>query len=160
MNLIKVFIRLITLFLIAAVISWLLTGFPGFAFAAVLATMVYGTYHDELRATIFGALMGLILDLVSPELLGANAFSLSLTGFIVSYTAKFFHAYNFFWFFIAGATSFILRTGLVFLFHVIVDGRVVITGEIRGFLAAALWTGIAGSILSIFFRRDRLEASE
>lgn len=160
MSLINVFVRLITLFLMAAVISWLLTGFPGLAFAAVLATMAYATYHDELKASIFGAMAGLILDLVSPELVGANAFSLSLTGFIVSYTAKYFHAYNFVWFFVAGATSFVLRTGLVFLFHIIVDGRVMITGEIRGFLAAALWTGIAGSILSVLFRREKLEASK
>lgn len=158
MTLIRVFVRLITLFLIAAVISWSLTGFPGLAFAAVLTTMLYASYHDELKALVFGAIAGLILDLVSPELVGANVFSLSLTGFVVSYTAKFFHAYNFVWFFIAGATSFILRTGLVFLFHVMVDGKVMITGEIKGFIAAALWTGIAGSILSIFFRREKLEA--
>lgn len=160
MNALKLFIRLIALFLIAAVISWSLTGFPGLAFAAVLATMVYATYHDELKSSIFGALTGLILDFVSPELVGANAFSLSLTGFIVSYAAKFFHAYNFVWFFIAGMTSFILRTGLIFLFHLIVYGKVMITGETRGFIAAALWTGIVGSVLSIFFRRERTGASE
>lgn len=158
MNRLKIPILSLLLFLIAGALSWSMTGFPGLAFAAVVATILYSAYHDEESSAIAGAVFGLLLDFLSPEIVGINAFSLAFTGFIVSVFAKFFHFHNFVWFFVAGVVGFTLRSVLVSLFHLVARGEIVITGEFKGIIAAALWSGIAGALFSTFLKGNSLEA--
>lgn len=139
---------------ISAFISWSLPGFPAFAFIATLITFIYANLKNEEQALIFGFFTGLALDLVTQEIIGINSFALSMTSFLASSLRRFFDYRSIAWYFIAGTLSFVLRTLFVLFAHLIVDGTLLITTDLRAFASAALWVGIVSSFYFLALRKS------
>lgn len=154
MKAVRLFLYVSTLFLAAGALSWSLPGFPGLAFAAVVATVTYAAFHDAEHSALVGAAIGLLLDLLTPEYVGANAFGLAITAFIVATIASYFHHHHGAFFFLFGLLGFALRTASALLVHLLVDGQLVLTSQVRGFLGAALWSAFFAAILSSLVRES------
>jgi len=160
MKAVRLFLYVALLFLAAAALSWSLPGFPGLAFAAVVATVTYAAYHDPEHSVVVGAAIGLALDLVSPEYVGANAFALALAAYGVAAISAMFHRPHGAFFFLFGLLGFALRTVLVIVFHLIADGQIIVTTQLRGFFAAMLWSAFFAMLLSPLVREAVVQAEE
>lgn len=137
------------LFLAAVFLSWSLSGFPSLDFAAVLVVTLFSSRKKPQSAIIFGTAAGLFLDLVSPEIVGTNAFVFALVAYIISVSSSYFRFYNPFWYVLVGIVAFLVRGLFIGLFNVIISGELIITSQLRGFISAALWTGITAGAVSM-----------
>lgn len=139
------FLAVVIIVVASVFITWSLPGFPAIAFAATLAAFIYANHHSPDRAALFGAFCGLLLDFFSPEIVGLNMIALAVTSALASALRRYFAYESIVWYFMAGVSAFILRSLLILAFHVVIDGVLVISSDIRGYLSAALWTGILAS---------------
>lgn len=139
------FLAVILIIAASVFITWSLPGFPAIAFAATLAAFIYANHHSTDRAALFGAFCGLVLDFFSPEIVGLNMIALAASSVLISVLRRYFAYESIVWYFFAGVSAFILRSLLILTFHLVIDGVLVISSDIRGYLSAALWTGILAS---------------
>jgi rod shape-determining protein MreD len=154
MNRLTVAIAIITVFLMAMVLTWSLPAFPALSFAATLLVFIYSSLKDEEQAAIFGFFVGLLLDMLTQEIPGVNAFVLSIIGVGVSSLRKYIAYESLLWHFLVGILAFSLRSVFILIAHTVIDGNLIITTDLRAFLAAALWTGILGSFYLQLIKRD------
>jgi cell shape-determining protein MreD len=124
------------------IITWSLPGFPALSFAAALISFIYANHHDEYSSVIFGSICGLMLDLFSPEILGVNMMAFAAASLMVSSLRRFFAFGNPAWYFFAGVSFYVARTLLVLFFHLIIDGTLIVSSDLRGYISAALWVGL------------------
>lgn len=142
-----------TVFLIAVFVSWTLPGFPAFAFAGTLLSFIYANTADEEKALVVGFATGLFLDLITQEIPGINAIALGIASFTVSKLKSLFSYGTLVWYFLSGFATFVLRTAVVLLAHLVIDGTLTATTDLRAFVSAALWTGILSSFYFMSARR-------
>ncbi len=145
-------IAVFSVFIAAIFITWNLPGFPALVFATALITFLAANHRTPEKAVIIGAVAGLVLDLITPEVLGVNAAAFALTSLTVSVLRRYFSFETPIWYFSAGLLVFITRSFFVLVFHLIIDGSLLITSDIKGFVSAALFTGIFAGFYSLMVK--------
>lgn len=134
------------IFFLAVFVSWTLPGFPSFSFAATLLSVIYANQSEVEKSLLFGFIIGLLLDFITQEIPGINALTLAMISFGVCKLKGYFSSGSLIWHFVSGFMAFVSRSIFVLLAHLLIDGTLLMTTDLRSFISAALWTGILSSV--------------
>ncbi|MCX7831992.1 MAG: hypothetical protein N2440_03730 [Actinobacteria bacterium] len=151
-------IRVITfslfIFFLAVFISWTLPGFPSFSFAATLLSLIYANQSEVEKSLLFGFIVGLTLDFITQEVPGINALALAAISFGVCKLKEYFSSGSLLWYFVSGFMAFVSRAIFVLFAHLLIDGTLLMTTDLKSFISAALWTGILSSVYFVGIGRN------